>query len=698
MAGVRPDLALFNGWDGSGDQSFLYQDTVIGEANDGDNDMFSGSEKKVVFNVGVPESNQGPKQGGFFSSLGIMTKEELSVASSGTPDIKTPFALLVKKGNTKKVKHWSPRKKATIVPRRSPRKQMMDMFQTQKKSDLMKELFADSTLVVTSQDDIEEEEGETEIAIKREKSVSSERLAKKSKQEKNIMTSSVMWQEVTRTHRKIEENSFFQPKSYDKYLGSKKSGGPKNSATPPALKISPKKKFGFVGKLSKKVEEDVEVKPKFQSHQSKIFEEDVDSGFKDLYGGKPEKICVSKKSKDNGSPRKKSGKLKIFEDEFDTDKADSTKKSEKKGLHSSDIKEIYRSIGKLSKKPMEKKFLVNRTSFTSLEEDKISAQKSKSKEASSKKESISSVFEVEDDPYVLEIQARKKKEAEKLVSRAKGRKREPMTRMAEFSQRLIGNQDKTMEFEIPKLKKLRKKKKSDPSQKMNKPIFKEKVENESNYELEEASDYTPSIDELLKLPDRPEDGGKTMDEVLDELDIEIAERKKKHEEEMAMIDKDITAEKQRQEERRERMKKNAVLRDRLELEINESILRRMFKENTEYLRNIEAGRVDSSRHRAFHKSCRTRQALYYTMITDPFTDDQLEWTLDEMGKVWMKTEREQMDNNEYVWKVLLAECFIKFYMDHFGLSKKETEKKISETPLRKAVEDRKEENLSDDEI
>jgi hypothetical protein len=160
-----------------------------------------------------------------------------------------------------------------------------------------------------------------------------------------------------------------------------------------------------------------------------------------------------------------------------------------------------------------------------------------------------------------------------------------------------------------------------------------------------------------------------MNEVLDELDMEIAERKKKHEEEMAKIDTNIAAEKERQEERRERMKKNTVLRDRLEVELNEEVLRRMFKENTEYLRNIEVGRVDSSRHRAFHKSSRT---------------------------IWMKNKRELMDNNEYVWKVLLAECFIKFYMDLFGFSKSEAEKRISETPLRKAVEDSEDDNSSDD--
>ena len=392
-------------------------------------------------------------------------------------------------------------------------------------------------------------------------------------------------------------------------------------------------------------------------------------------------------------------KCKIFEEEFDTDKADSTKKSEKKV--------------KTDKKCIVEESPVKKPSLKFLDEVKISVQKSKPKKASSisktkeevlepvakSKESIWSVFGVEDNPYFLDIQARKKREIEKLAARTKVktkcRKRKSLSRMAEFSQSLDvcsreSSSDETTKFKIPKLKKPRKKKEIDHSQKKIN-FFRKNVdisnEKESNDELEASCDYTPSIDELLKLPDRPEDGGKTMDEVLDDLDIEIAERKKKHEEEMATLDRDITAEKQRQEEWRERMKKNAVLRDRLEVEITESVLRRMFKENTEYLRDIEKGMIESSRHQAFHKSSRTRHALYYTMITDPFTDDQLQWTLEELGMVWMKTKREQMDNNEYIWKVLLAECFIKFYMDHFGLDKKETEKKISETPLRKAVED-----------
>jgi hypothetical protein len=249
-----------------------------------------------------------------------------------------------------------------------------------------------------------------------------------------------------------------------------------------------------------------------------------------------------------------------------------------------------------------------------------------------RRESVSTVFEVEDDPDVLLIVARKKREAEKLSVRTKvktkGKKRESMVKMAEFSRSITSSDERVARLKVPKLEIHR-----------NRDLSRRK----SNYELEEGDDcdYLPSIDEILKIPERPDDGGKTMDEVLDDLDEEIAQRKKQHEEEMSGIDTDIAAERQRQEERQERLKKNAVLRDRLEVEVNEMVLRRMFRENIEYLKDIEAGRVESSRHQAFYKSCRTRHSLFYTMITDPFTDDQLEWTLEEIGKVWMKTKREQ---------------------------------------------------------
>ena len=278
------------------------------------------------------------------------------------------------------------------------------------------------------------------------------------------------------------------------------------------------------------------------------------------------------------------------------------------------------------------------------------------------KKSLSSVFDYEDDPLVVEIMARRKKEAEVLAARikvkTKGMKKKSMAKMAEFSQLVCGS--RSIQVKLSAKKKILSGSRS------------------SNTVFAERNNFNPSIDDLLKIP---KDGGKSMDEVLDELDKEIAARQKRHEEEMKKVDADIAAENRRQEELTERMRFNLILRDRLEAEVTKPVLQQMFSDNLEYLKGILSGKEKSSRNEAFHKSARTRHAIYYSMITDPFTDDQLDWTLELMGKVWMKTKREQMDMNELVWKVLLPECFIKFYMDHFSVSKAEAEKRISETPL-----------------
>ena len=49
----------------------------------------------------------------------------------------------------------------------------------------------------------------------------------------------------------------------------------------------------------------------------------------------------------------------------------------------------------------------------------------------------------------------------------------------------------------------------------------------------------------------------------------------------------------------------------------------------------------------------------------------------------MKDKSERRQHKDYVWKVLLPECLIKFYMDFFHLDKAVSETKIRETPLRK---------------
>ena len=107
----------------------------------------------------------------------------------------------------------------------------------------------------------------------------------------------------------------------------------------------------------------------------------------------------------------------------------------------------------------------------------------------------------------------------------------------------------------------------------------------------------------------------------------------------------------------------------------------MFAKIRGLLEEIKDGLRESSRHEAFHKSLKTRQALLYTMITHPFTDKQVDWVYKEMADIWLKTPKEHADNNEYIWKVLMPECFIRLYGDFFGITMTEAEQRIKETPF-----------------
>ena len=122
------------------------------------------------------------------------------------------------------------------------------------------------------------------------------------------------------------------------------------------------------------------------------------------------------------------------------------------------------------------------------------------------------------------------------------------------------------------------------------------------------------------------------------------------------------------------------MKKRLWNELTQESLKELFQNNLDYLKDIERGNIESTRHKAFHNNPRSRQGLMYTMITHPFSEQQVDWTYALMKQVWMSTKQLHAENNEYVWKVLLPECFIKFYMDFFAISKKEAEQRIKETP------------------
>ena len=190
-----------------------------------------------------------------------------------------------------------------------------------------------------------------------------------------------------------------------------------------------------------------------------------------------------------------------------------------------------------------------------------------------------------------------------------------------------------------------------------------------------------TIDELLTLPEKPDDDGKSMDELLDDLDVQIAEQKEKHRLQIKKLDADAMIQQKRKEDREVRYAANAINRDLLATELTQPILRKMFADIRGFLEDIKDGLIESSRHKAFHKSLKTRQALLYTMITHPFTDKQVDWVYEEMASIWLRTKQEHADNNEYIWKVLMPEGFIRLYSDFFELPLKEAEQRIGETPF-----------------
>ena len=193
-----------------------------------------------------------------------------------------------------------------------------------------------------------------------------------------------------------------------------------------------------------------------------------------------------------------------------------------------------------------------------------------------------------------------------------------------------------------------------------------------------GTNHISDVDSLLKLPNTV---GKTSDETLDDWDKVILKRDLKYKEDSAKLDLEIEIGKKKKEDYRKRLKENALLRNRLAQEISKNKLKQMFGNNLVYLKSIHEGETYSARHEDFHKSENARQALLYTMITDPFTDEQVDWVLKEIKDVWMKNSKDMKMMGDYIWKVILPECLIKLYSDFFEMSRTEAEKRIKETPV-----------------
>ena len=208
----------------------------------------------------------------------------------------------------------------------------------------------------------------------------------------------------------------------------------------------------------------------------------------------------------------------------------------------------------------------------------------------------------------------------------------------------------------------------------------------------------PEVDDLVfgsssnKKKKKEEEIERTINDILsrgpdpiekhcDALDVQIAEQKEKHRQQIRKLDEDAVIQQRRKEDREARYAANAINRNRLATELTQPVLKTMFGNILGFLEDIKAGLIESSRHKAYYKSLKTRQALLYTMITHPFTDQQVDWAYKEFADIWLRTKQEHADNNEYIWKVLMPEGFIRLYSDFFKVSMKEAEQRIKETPL-----------------
>ena len=131
------------------------------------------------------------------------------------------------------------------------------------------------------------------------------------------------------------------------------------------------------------------------------------------------------------------------------------------------------------------------------------------------------------------------------------------------------------------------------------------------------------------------------------------------------------------------LKENQAYRDQLEVEVTQSVIKKMFTTNLRLFKDIWSGREPCERFDMYHLGGGSRQSLMHRQITDPFSDSQLSWTLELIKEKLMSnlSPQDQLKMHDFVWLVMLPEIFLRFYMDHFSLERHEALRRIRNTPL-----------------
>ena len=164
------------------------------------------------------------------------------------------------------------------------------------------------------------------------------------------------------------------------------------------------------------------------------------------------------------------------------------------------------------------------------------------------------------------------------------------------------------------------------------------------------SELAQTINDLLK----PESQDKTdNNEDFDAKDLYIARMKAQHEEQMNKYEDDAKQFAKKKKDRELRWAANAIHRDRIQNEITKEILAKEFYKMRNDLQKIKDGSKESARHRAFYSSLKNRNSLQSQMIVNPYSDCQVDWLYLLMAETWLRTPKEESDNKDYVWKVIL---------------------------------------------
>ena len=122
-------------------------------------------------------------------------------------------------------------------------------------------------------------------------------------------------------------------------------------------------------------------------------------------------------------------------------------------------------------------------------------------------------------------------------------------------------------------------------------------------------------------------------------------------------------------------------RDIIKNSVHKEHLEDLFDINFTYLEKIRKGESESSRYSKYCAGVKERQELFYEVITHPFTEAQINHILNKMTLIWMPTQQKYRKHNDFMWKVMLPEACIKFYMDMFSVSREEAVNCINNTPF-----------------